>query len=196
MRRGAVTTLTSSMLVRGGGVAIVPLPGGWLGPLRTEVAALLDRAVPAQRDHPGPAGPSDPPRSMHHIAGGPALDQMYAAAALRAILTIVTGVHWRPQGRHASYSLYGAGGHLGPHRDLPGCDLTLEYWPTRGVGPIGMIEAEPSRGRREVRARPGEALVILGRVVPHRLPPLPAGAQRVVAPLCFTLLGDTSGRPT
>jgi hypothetical protein len=201
-RPRSVDVLARSPLARAGGVLVVDQPSGWAEALRSEVSSLVDTAVPAQIG--ASRSESDPYRVLHHLAGGPRLDAVYLGGEMQALLHSVTDVHWAPQGSRGSYSIYTAGCHLGAHRDLPGCDLTaivvvedttpgghaLWCWPSRAKESLADIERDRSRGRVDVVGRPGQMIVVLGRVVPHLLPPIPAGAQRIVSPLCFTLVPD------
>ena len=194
--------LASSPLVRAGGtIAIDLLDGSGLTALRSEVAAGWQQAKRAERAEHNDDRRGDPERSLEHVDAGPALDQLYADVGLAMALYELTGVHWQPLGPHASYSIYNGHQHLGPHRDIEGCDVTaivivhddtpgghpLWLWPGRASDSIEEIRRDPARGRRTVVGIPGQAVILLGSVVPHQLPELPSDHTRVVAPLCFGL---------
>jgi hypothetical protein len=150
----------------------------------------------------------NPARHLESATGGPGLQRLYEATALRGVLRALTGLDWAPSGPVGSYSYYRRPGHhLDLHRDIEECDLAvitcvyehgapadgpsgaLELWPGRSGDRLADIRREPERGRVEVRLRPGESILLLGGVVPHRVAPVGAGHVRVVAPLCFRALG-------
>ena len=138
-------------------------------------------------------------RFFESAPGGPALGALYRSPTLATLLTRLTGAAWRPLGEQASYSFYREEGHfLGLHRDIVRCEVAvipclhddhddpgLTLWPSRADEPLSAIRAEPERGRVPLTLRPGEAVVLLGGVVPHAVDPLPAGRTRVTAPMCF-----------
>ena len=201
--------LSSSALMRNRGVGVVDLlERAEAGALRAEVVALLPHADTADRADGRDDVRGDPERRMSSVGAGPVLDRLYGDGRLLATLSGLTGIDWRPLGSHAAYSIYTGGHHLGPHRDIDGCDLTvivavyddtpaghpLWVWPSRAGAPISAIRAEPLRGRRAAVAGLGQAIVVLGSLVPHELPRLPAGCTRIVAPLCFTAVRP--GRPS
>jgi hypothetical protein len=192
--------LASSPLVRAGGaIAIDLLDVSGLSALRSEVAAGWQQATRAERARHNDDRRGDPERSLEHIDAGPALDQLYADVGLAMTLYELTGVHWQPLGAHASYSIYNGHQYLGPHRDIEGCDVTvivivhddtpgghpLWFWPGRASDPLEDIRRDPTRGRRAMFGRPGQAVILLGSVVPHQLPKLLSDRTRIVAPLCF-----------
>jgi hypothetical protein len=192
--------LASSPLVRAGGaIAIDLLDRSGLTALRSEVAASWHQATSAERAEHNDGRRGDPDRSLGHIDAGPVLDQLYADVGLAAMLYELTGAEWQPLGAHAGYSIYNGQQYLGPHRDIEGCDVTavvivhddtpgghpLWFWPGRAGDPLDEIRRDPLRGRRALIGRPGQAVVLLGSVVPHQLPKLPPDRTRIVAPLCF-----------
>lgn len=194
------TALATSPLVRAGGaLAIDLLDHVALDALRAEVGARWQRAERAERGLHNDSTRGDPERSLAHIAAGSVLDELYAHRGLAQTLFELTNVEWQPLGEHGSYSIYNGLQHLGPHRDIEGCDITvivivhddtpgghpLWFWPTRAAAALGDIRRDPALSRRTLIGRPGQAVVLLGSVVPHQLPPLPAGCTRIVAPLCF-----------
>lgn len=202
MISAAATTLARGPLARAGGAVVVEVPGG-VADLRRDVAAGARDATRVRRATPHDARKGDPDRSLLSIAAGPGLDDLYLGEDLADLVSTVAGARCVPLGAGASYSGYGPGDHLGLHRDIPGCDVTvivvvddtgderrrphpLWTWPERATDSLAAIRATPRRGRRAVRARAGEAVVVLGSVVPHELPTLPAHQRRVIAPLCFT----------
>lgn len=146
----------------------------------------------------------NPARFLEWAPGGPRLHALYHARPVAALLRRLTGLGWAPTGGQAAYSYYRRPGHfLDVHRDIETCDLALItclhdtgapgsglagalcLWPRRGGERLAAIRAAPDAGRVAVRLRPGESIVLLGGLVPHRLEPVAASQARVVAPLCF-----------
>jgi hypothetical protein len=116
----------------------------------------------------------------------------------------MTGVAWTPSAQLGTYSFYcRPGHHLDLHRDVDACDLAviaclyehgapaagtagaLCLWPGRRHERLAAIRADPERGRVVVRLVAGEAIVLVGGIVPHAIAPLGEEHTRIVAPLCF-----------
>jgi hypothetical protein len=201
--------LRTGPLGTSGGVALcggMPDPVTW--------AALRDEAVearPAATRHDGGADATGadrdrtPSRSLASAPGGPVQDVFYASPALAAYVAAQVGVPVTPSGRRGSYSYYERpGDHLALHVDVHGCDVTLvtvlhddtgrsdpggavlAYRTAVGV-PLDEIAAGRWRGSGDVvKAQPGQSILLLGGLVPHRVLPLTGPGSRVVAPLCFT----------
>jgi len=146
----------------------------------------------------------NPARHLESAPGGASLQALYTAPVLHDWLGRVTGISWAPSGGRGTYSYYRRAGHfLGVHRDVDICDLavivcvhehdapveglagSLSLWPGRTSERVAAIRADPDPGRLTLRLAPGEAIVLLGGLVPHALEPLSAGHVRIVAPLCF-----------
>jgi len=158
----------------------------------------LDRSPDEERERGNPA------RYMEWAPGGSRLRAFYHAPPLLALLRRLTGLDWTPSGEQAAFSYYRRPGHhLDVHKDIDACDLAvitclhedgapadglagaLCLWPGRTGDRLTEIRADPAPGRVPVRLRPGESIVILGGLVPHRLEAMAEGHVRVVAPLCF-----------
>ncbi len=180
-----------------------------LGPRAT--AALAREAYVRHADaqlsrvvHHSAPPPHDPSRWFETSVGGPALRAFYTAPAVLNALRTVTGSGWRPSGEDGSYSYYRREGHfLGIHLDVDECKLALitcfheegapsegqsgalELWPERVGEPLAAIEADPEPGRVTVRLRPGESIVLLGGLAPHRFTATGPGHVRITAPLCY-----------
>lgn len=204
----AARALEGSVLARSGGALVVSLLDE--AALRTLVhearacrayaqSHLVDRHD-GEEDRGGA-----PDRWLESAAGGPELQALYASGAVAELLAWATSVRWVPSGEAGTYSYYcRPGHHLGIHRDVVECDLalivcvsdtgggsargagTLCVYPGRVAEPLSRIRAEPDGGSVEMRLRPGEAALLLGGIVPHRVTPVAAGQVRVVAPLCFS----------
>jgi hypothetical protein len=200
--------LATGVLARRGGIVRIPLLGA------TSAAALEEEAERCRahaevvrvthhdgEEHRG----GNPDRWLESAAGGARLRSLYSSAVVSGLLARLTGVEWTPSGADGTYSYYcRPGHHLGIHRDVDECDLavilcvgerwsddpglagTLCVYPGRTEEPLSAIRAEPERGSVHARLRPGEAAIILGGIVPHRVLPVGGDHVRIVAPLCFT----------
>lgn len=194
--------LAASPLGRAGGALLHDLlvPAS-LAQLNREVTDLSMSAKLSQRSAFNDVVCGDPDRALMHIEAGPILDGLYTGADLAEWVQSVSGVPMRPLGAHTSYSVYSGDHFLGPHRDIDGCDLTvivvvrddtpggqpLWLWPSRADEPVDRIRQNPQHSCRSIVGAPGQAVVIMGRVVPHQLPQMKPGCTRIVAPLCFTV---------
>jgi hypothetical protein len=160
--------------------------------------AVLEAALDEDRSRGNPA------RNLESAPGGPALRAFYTAPMLPAWLRRLTGLRWERTGDLGTYSYYRrVGSFLGVHRDIDSCDLavitcvlergapadgisgSLSLWPGRTAEPISAVRAHPEPGRVTVRLRPGEAIVLLGGMIPHAIEPLGPGHVRITSPLCF-----------
>ena len=143
-----------------------------------------------------------PRRALQTAGGGAAQDALYASPWLHAFLTSQCGLPIVPSGNRGSYSYYvEPGDHLDTHLDIDTCDVTLitvlqddtDPGASRGGSPVyparlGLAQPDPRGARGGHRARqgaPGQSIVILGGLVPHRVVPLGARGQRVISALCF-----------
>lgn len=201
-------TLASSPLAAAGGWTVATV----LGPraraaLETEaLRAHAGGATEARMDvaHDEDRTRGNPARDLESAAGGPALRAFYTAPTLPAWLRRLTGLDWQRTGDLGTYSYYRrAGSFLGVHRDIDSCDLavitcvcesgapaggisgSLSLWPERTSEPVSAVRADPEPGRVTVRLRPGEAIVLLGGLIPHAIEPLGPGHVRITSPLCF-----------
>jgi hypothetical protein len=147
-----------------------------------------------------------PDRWLESAVGGHELAALYASPKLAELLLSLTTLRWSPSGGQGTYSYYRRPGHyLGLHRDVDECDLavivclaeeyasdpgaagTLCLYPQRTHEPLSALRATPDDGALYIRVRPGEAAVLLGGVVPHRVIAMGEAHERVVAPLCFSV---------
>jgi hypothetical protein len=144
-----------------------------------------------------------PPRALNTAGGGPAQDELYAAAWLRAFLSQQCGVHVTPTGTRGSYSYYVApGDYLGLHLDIDSCDVTLISVLRDDAGPedpaggllvhlsafgATLFDARQSSGQGSalVKAQAGQSVVLLGGLLPHETIPLGGSGQRIISALCF-----------
>ena len=144
-----------------------------------------------------------PARALHTAGAGAAQDALYASPWLHAFLSAQCGVPIGPSGNRGSYSYYvQPGDHLGLHLDVDTCDVTLitvlhddtdpadpagglAVYPGALGAPLRQVRAAPEAGMGVVKARPGQSIVILGGLVPHRVLPLGPWGQRIISALCF-----------
>ena len=145
-----------------------------------------------------------PQRALHTAGAGAVQDALYASPWLHAFLAAQCGTPIGPSGNRGSYSYYvQPGDHLGLHLDVDTCDVTLitvlqddtdpadpagglAVYPRALGAPLREVRAAPEEGMAVVKARPGQSIVILGGLVPHRVLPLGASGQRVISALCFS----------
>jgi hypothetical protein len=64
----------------------------------------------------------------------------------------------------------------------------LCLYPSRTSETLEAIRAD-DHGAMHIRLAPGQSLVLLGGVIPHRLLPMKPGHTRIVAPLCYQAAG-------
>lgn len=141
-------------------------------------------------------------RRLAFAVGGPVLDSLLCDPAVLGFLSGLTGVAWGPNGRLGTYSYYRAqGDFLGLHRDARSCDLAVItcLWDTGGPGgdlvvypsaagrPLAKVRVDLRQGAHRVPLTPGESVVFLGGMIPHRVTPVGQGRSRAVAPLCYRL---------
>ena len=130
-------------------------------------------------------------------------DALYASPWLHAFLSSQCGLPIVPSGNRGSYSYYvQPGDFLDTHLDIDTCDVTLitvlqdetnpreragglAVYPHQLGAPLSRIRAAPEAGMSLVKARPGQSIVILGGLVPHRVEPLGPTGQRTISALCF-----------
>jgi hypothetical protein len=199
--------IADSALVRGGGVLVASLLGAEsLAALQAEATACRAHveACRVEQDDGEQHRGGNPDRRLESAVAGPRLRAIYGSSVLADLLARVTAVRWRPSGGEGTYSYYcHEGHHLGIHRDVAECDLalilcvsdrcsrdpglagTLCLYPGRTAEPLSAIRAHPGLGALHLRLRPGEAAILLGGIVPHRVVAIGPGHTRVVAPLCF-----------
>jgi hypothetical protein len=211
------SVLERSTLVGGGGALLTRLLDPTrLGALREDAFARHAEATemfvadPCDED----IRRGDPDRWLEWAVGGPALQAFSTASATLDLLARVTGVNWTPSGPAGTYSYYRRPGHhLGLHRDVDDCDLTiitnlyergaqpgstagcLRLYPERTSERLDTIRSSSKRGAVHLRLQPGQSLIMLGGRVPHRLLPVADGQARIVAPLCYRVAGPAAPPP-
>lgn len=137
--------------------------------------------------------------------GGVVQTDLYHAEWLREFLCAVTGLDVRPTGQRGGFAYYTRGGdHVGLHLDVDGCDLVLiialfensnpdapegalVIYPDRHNEPLSRIRMDSTRGAIPLKLQVGQAIVMLGGVVPHFVAPSSEGQARVMSVMCFTV---------
>lgn len=148
----------------------------------------------------GPPRARTPRRALTSGPGGPLQDRWYADPGLHAFIGEHVGVAVVPSGNRGSYTFYEQpGDRLDLHVDVYDCDVTLItalYDDTHPAGTSGAVVVYRSAigqplqavGRHAgsvVKVRPGQSMLILGGLVPHRVLPLDGPGRRIISPLCF-----------
>ena len=152
-----------------------------------------------------------PRRALQTAPGGAVQDALYASPWLHATLSAHCGSLIAPSGNRGSYSYYvQPGDFLDTHLDVDTCDVTLitvlhddtdpgdpagglAVYPYQLGGSLARIRRTPETGVAVVKARPGQSILILGGLVPHRVEPLGATGQRIISALCFRGTGGYVG---
>lgn len=170
-------------------------------------AARLDRHAAADTED---VRGGTPPRRLISVAGGAAQQALFSSPALVRFLAAEVRYPVRPLGVRGTYSIYtGPDAHLGLHRDVEGCDLALivclrdtaprpdrgamEIWPDDYTTPLGELRSTRRSAPRTVELLPGQAMLLHGGIVPHRIQPVGAGRERIVAIMCFEIRSGGSG---
>jgi hypothetical protein len=199
--------LGRTLLARlGGSVRASLLDDRTLAALREEAAhqAGHARQMLVARPLIGDGYRGDPDRWLDSAPGGPALRAFYHAPNVLELLRSLTGLSWRTTGEAGSFSYYRRPGHhLGLHRDIETCELAvitclrddrpspgsaggvLCLYPSRSAEPLADIQGSLDTGPVEVRLAPGQSMVLLGGIVPHRLTPVTQDQARIITPLCY-----------
>lgn len=155
----------------------------------------------------------DPDRWLESAPGGEALQALYRSPRILELLRRLTGLAWTPSGLAGTYSYYRRPGHhLGLHRDIDACDLALItcvddssrsaaglagalcLYTGRTRDTLPELRSRPDDGAEYVRLQPGQSIVLLGGLVPHRVLPVAEGQIRIVAPLCYRALDAEAER--
>ncbi len=193
-------------LIRAGGALVIDdfLTPDWFAALREEGLERRAAADEQRKDEPDPGGwrAGNPARFLATAESGPILEEIYADAGVIARLEGLTGQKLAPTGGRGSFSFYDRPGHhLGLHRDIRTCDVTLITCLARreGRAPSGALriypkamrepleEIGPATPHRDVNMRAGQSVLLLGGCIPHEVLPAADGFSRSVAVLCFTI---------
>jgi hypothetical protein len=202
-----VQALVHGPLGRAGGVAVfdgVPDPGTCAALAFEAHASYPESTRQVLEDGDGAEGRGGmPARALQTAGAGAVQDALYASPWLHAFLSAQCGQPIGPSGNRGSYSYYvEPGDHLGLHLDVDTCDVTLitvlqddtdprdpagglAVYPRALGAPLREVRAAPEDGMALVKARPGQSIVILGGLVPHRVLPLGGSGQRIISALCF-----------
>jgi hypothetical protein len=203
----ALRALAEGPLGRAGGVAVfesVPGPATCTALAHEAHAAYPESSRQVLEQGDGVDGRGGmPARALHTAGAGAAQDALYESPWLHAFLSEQCGAAIVPSGNRGSYSYYvQPGDHLGLHLDVDTCDVTLitvlhddtdpadaagglAVYPGALGAPLRQVRAAPEAGMGVVKAAPGQSIVILGGLVPHRVLPLGPWGQRIISALCF-----------
>ena len=198
-------------LMRAGGHAVYR---GLVDPsLRDRLVAEALSTWPTAQDATVPLDRADerrggmPARAYHTSHGGPIQDALYQAPWLPALLGDLSGLALAPTGMRGTYNYYARrGDYLALHRDVRQCDVTLivgllasdplatgggalRLYPGRTNEPLSTIRGSPRAGAHDIALDEGDALLLLGGVVPHCLCAIGESQRRVVSIMCFRDLG-------
>lgn len=140
---------------------------------------------------------------FHSAPPGPRLERLHHSAELLDLVRQVTGNDRIVASENLAYMYYDDGSFIDLHTDVPQCEVTVltslrpqvpplvAYPRLRNASPRTLLAvAERTRGRPPggvlLEVPVGGLLLIDGRNLPHRRPPLAAGAGPVgIAALCF-----------
>lgn len=198
--------MVRSPLMRKGGFDVLDglVDAATLASLLREALASWSSALPqddARRNRQERGG--TPARRFASGAGGPVQEAFYQSPWVLGVLSQLAGVAVRPTGRRGTFTYYArAGDYLDLHRDIPGCDVAaitllhddgppnglsgcLCVYPGRCQEPLEEIRRTPERGAYAVRPSPGQTIVLLGGIVPHRVLRVGSGQRRIISVLCF-----------
>ena len=203
----ALAALHAGPLGRAGGVTVLDAVPDALtcGALMQEAQSAYAASTRQENiDGDGAEGRGGmPPRALQSAGGGGVQDALYAAPGLHALLSAHCGARIEPSGNRGSYSYYvQPGDFLDTHLDVDTCDVTLitvlhddtdpadaagglAVYPGALGAPLRQVRAAPEAGVGVVKASPGQSIVILGGLVPHRVIPLGPWGQRIISALCF-----------
>ena len=147
-----------------------------------------------------------PARRFDSAGGGLVQQSFYQAHWMLRFLSELANVDVQPTGELATFSYYvRPGDYIDVHRDIETCDVavitclldsapervsgSLCVYPDRVSEPVRAIRETRDRGFERVHLAPGQTIVLLGGIVPHRLDPVGEGQQRVVSVMCYSAAG-------
>ena len=163
-----------------------------------ETAAVNDVSDSGDPEERGGA----PARRFASAQGGPLQYGFYNAPEMRETLSRFVSLPVTPTGEVATFSYYvSPGDYIDAHRDIITCDLavitclldnkpgassgSLCVYPERILEPITSIRSTPEQDALYVHLLPGQTIILLGGIVPHRLAPVAPEQQRVVSVMCY-----------
>ncbi len=202
----ALPAEAAALIERGGWTTLEgAIPAAACERLRQEAQALYPEGERTDSSEPDPAQErgGNPPRGFTSVVAGPEQGALYHSAELAARVAEIVGAPVAPSAEVGTYSFYErAGDHLGVHRDLEGCDVTVAtclndtgepgwecgavcLWPGRHGQPLAAVRLAPDQGQVLVRLGVGESVVLLGGHVPHAILPVAEGQELLLSLLCF-----------
>jgi len=208
----SASPLASSPLIERGGWRLLDdwPTGDSCKALLAEATRLRPGAERTESTRPDPEDlrGGDPPRGFGSVPAGEAQATLYQAQDLWRLLEREVGERIRPSAERGTYSYYErVGDHLGIHRDVVDCDVTLvtclcdqaqpgwdtgavAMWPGRLDAPLSAVRLAPEREPVRVRLAVGESLLVCGAVLPHAVLPVAEGQDLILSVLCFRLEVD------
>ena len=203
--------LSASPLVQQGGWCLLeawPAPGE-RDQLLEEARALRGEAERTESTAPDPEPHrgGDPPRGFASVPAGERQEALYQDPALAERLGREVGRPVQPSAERGTYSFYEQrGDHLGIHRDIADCDVTLvtclqdhadpgfetgavAVWPARLDAPLSEVRLAADREAVRLRLGVGETLLLCGAVLPHAVLPVAEDQDLILSILCFAF-GD------
>ncbi len=177
----------------------------WFSALRGEARSMRNEASEQCKTQADAGGwrSGNPARFLASAQGGEIQRSIYADGEMAERLGKVAGLPVRPSGAEGSFSYYDrTGHHLGLHRDIRTCDLTLITCLERqpGVEPSGALRLyprsvndtlesiTPATSHWDIDMLPGDSVLLLGGVVPHEVLPAAEGYCRHISILCFEIV--------
>ena len=141
--------------------------------------------------------------------GGEAQYGLFHCSTLLDRLSAEVGLAVKPSGSHGIYAYYICGGDfIGVHRDTHPLDVELitclfDTHPEYEAGSLGIyagrttescasISKNIRRGQELVKLLPGQSLLLLGGVLPHRVLPVLPDQLRIVSSLSFSIASNTA----
>jgi hypothetical protein len=144
--------------------------------------------------------------------GGEAQSKLYHSSKLLERLSAEAGLPLKPSGSHGIYAYYiRRGDFIGIHRDTEPFDVelitclfdthpgheagALAIYPGRTSDSCASIGKSVRRGQELVKLAPGQSVLLLGGVLPHRVLPVLQDQLRIVSSLSFSI-DTTAGLPS
>jgi hypothetical protein len=136
--------------------------------------------------------------------GGAPQCVLYHDPEMHSFLSVETGLSLAPSGSHGIYAYYVRNNDfIGLHRDTSPFDVelitslydthpdneqgSLAIYPTRTTESCESISKTSKKGKEIIKLKPGQSMLILGGVIPHRVVPVFADQIRIVSSLSFSV---------
>ena len=181
------------------------LPPDWFDALRSEGLAARRLAEDQYKNEPDADvwRSGNPNRYLASARGGEIQTTIYQDPGISVRLGRLTGRALRPTGTEGTYSYYDRPGHhLGLHRDIKTCDVTLITCLERQESdvPSGALRTYPKSAMSalseidehtqfyDIEMTVGQSILLLGGCIPHEVLPVAEGFSRGVSILCFEMI--------